>query len=127
MNIAAKRLLLMILASLGTLAMSGNLLAGIAYPYNAHLECGDKWEADGCTVKVDCKTWEDEVLEADVYIGLDYSVLGEYSASYSYEEDGTWVCGGYVTVQLEDGYKTKYTCQGDTEFTFKVDCPAEDD
>lgn len=127
MNVAAKRLLVMILTSLGTLVMSGNLLAGIEYPYNASLGCGDKWEADGCTVKVDCKTREDEFLYAEVDIGLDYSVLGRYSASYYYEEDYTSVCGGYVTVWLEDGYNTKYTCKGDTEFTFKVDCPTEDD
>jgi hypothetical protein len=97
-----------------------------------YLDCvNNKWEYNDCTAKVDCATEEfDSTLEGYAGIGfghLDGSLIPCYYASYYFKEDGVYVCNGDVQVNLEDSNETKYVCQNDTKFTFKVKCPPEGD
>ena len=90
---------------------------------------GDKWEIFDCTVKVDCEAEEEEdevFCEADVCFDFDASPP-YYNAFYIFIEDGVDVCAGFVGANLEDANETKYVCHNDAEFTFKVECPPEED
>ena len=90
---------------------------------------GEKWEINDCTVKVDCEAEEEEdEVECVAEICFDFdSFPPSYSAYYIFIEDNVEVCAGAVFVNLEDANETKYVCHNDAEFTFKVECPPEED
>ncbi|HLF31410.1 MAG TPA: hypothetical protein VI566_10345 [Xanthomonadales bacterium] len=124
MKAVINKLPLLGLPFIAGLLISFNVLAEECF----ELENGDKVKYEGCTVKVNCKA---EEAEDDVECGAEICFYGEppesYEASYEFWEEETWVCGGYVGAQLEDAPDTKYTCENDAEFTFKVECPHEED
>lgn len=121
LNVVGAVFLAAMFASLGAWANSDpdcNIVVG-----------GEKWEINDCTVKVDCEAEEEE---DEVFCGAEicfdfYGSPPGYEAFYLFIEDGVDVCVGGVFVNLEDANETKYVCHNDAEFTFKVECPPEED
>lgn len=104
--------------------------------------CGEKAKISGfygadyeCTVKVDCDSDDDEEIWGTVGIGFGTtytnpwhpSGLPCYYARYGFVEDGWATCFATGAVNLEDSPETKVVCENDSEFTFRVECPHEEE
>lgn len=124
-------------------AMSLSTFAGGGGPYvscdtgsGTYIYCDEKVSfSNDCSVKVDCDSDEDDTISGTLHIrfgttrNTPYTPSGLpcYSASYTFEEDGYAVCNGGMSVNLEDSPETKVVCENDTEFTWKVKCPHEEE